>query len=71
MSVLNAANEIANQLFRQDKIGFLDIETFIYKTMEKHDVVANPTLETILEVDSWAREYTMMLYNSQKNYFVF
>lgn len=63
-AVLNASNEIANQLFRQDKIGFLDIEKLLYKTMEKHDVVLNPSLETILEVDSWAREYTSMLYKT-------
>lgn len=63
-AVLNASNEIENQLFRQDKIGFLDIEKLIYKTMEKHDIVSNPNLETILEVDNWAREYTNMLYKA-------
>lgn len=58
-TVLNASNEIANELFRQDKIGFLDIEKVIYNTLEKHKNSKSPDLETILEVDRWARTFTM------------
>ncbi|MCM3617660.1 1-deoxy-D-xylulose-5-phosphate reductoisomerase [Sutcliffiella horikoshii] len=58
-TVLNASNEIANELFRQDKIGFLDIEKVIYNTLEKHKNSKSPELETILEVDRWARSFTM------------
>lgn len=56
-AALNAANEICAQKFLEDKIKFLDIAKIIRQTMDAHDVIANPTVEQILEVDRWAREY--------------
>lgn len=56
-AALNAANEICVQKFLENKIKFLDIAKIIKKTMDAHDVILNPTLEQILEVDEWAREY--------------
>ncbi|MFH1187763.1 MAG: 1-deoxy-D-xylulose-5-phosphate reductoisomerase, partial [bacterium] len=55
-AVLNAANEICVQKFLEDKIKFLDIAKIIRQTMDAHEVIANPTLEQILETDKWARE---------------
>jgi len=61
-SVLNAANEAANELFREDVgFGFLDIPKLIEQTMEAHkdDFKSGNdiTLDDILSCDKWAREY--------------
>jgi len=55
---LNAANERANELFRQGAFDFFGIPRVIEATMEAHraDWLAEPTLGDILEVDRWARE---------------
>lgn len=50
--VMNAVNEVVVQQFLDEEIGFLDIETIIEREMSAHDVIQNPDLETILEVDS-------------------
>ncbi len=55
-AVLNAANEAAVQAFLKQRISFVKIPEVISKTMEKHSVVANPTLFDIIEADKWARE---------------
>ncbi len=55
-AVLNAANEEAVKLFLKGKIGYLDIAVKIREKMDKHQIVADPTLENILEADRWARE---------------
>jgi 1-deoxy-D-xylulose-5-phosphate reductoisomerase len=54
-AVLNAANEVANGLFREERIRFLDIERINASVMERHDLLANPSLDDILSVDAWAR----------------
>merc|ERR1712196_704802 len=55
---LNAANEKANELFRQGQFDFFGIPKVIEQTMAAHqkDFSADPTLEEILAVDAWARE---------------
>ena len=66
--VLNAANEMANELFREGKasIGFMDIPRVIEATMEAHkdDFKAEPSLQDILDVDEWARKNVLDLANS-------
>ncbi|MEG0451618.1 MAG: 1-deoxy-D-xylulose-5-phosphate reductoisomerase [Coprobacillus sp.] len=57
--VLNAANEQANALFLANKIRFLDIERLVEETMNTHVLIDNPSLETLLSVDSWARKYVL------------
>jgi 1-deoxy-D-xylulose-5-phosphate reductoisomerase len=54
-TVLNAANEVANGLFRQEKIGFLDIERINAMVMDRHTVVGHPSLDEVLHADAWAR----------------
>ncbi|HXT11883.1 MAG TPA: 1-deoxy-D-xylulose-5-phosphate reductoisomerase [Candidatus Angelobacter sp.] len=54
-AVLNAANEVAVEGFVNKKIGFPQITETVRRTMDAHKVVAHPTLEQILEADSWAR----------------
>jgi 1-deoxy-D-xylulose-5-phosphate reductoisomerase len=56
-AVLNAANEQAVALFLEERIHFLDIPRLIEQACERHsaDLTADPSLETVLEVDAWAR----------------
>ncbi len=53
--ILNAANEIAVDLFLKDKIKFLQIPEIIAQTMQKTSFIANPTLNDFLETDKEAR----------------
>ena len=55
-AVLSAADEVAVELFLSRRIGFTDIAGFIEKALAEHQPVASPTMEEILEADSWARE---------------
>ena len=55
--VLNGANEQANALFLSQKIAFLDIEKYVEETMRAHHWVDHPTLEQLIEIDQWARNF--------------
>jgi 1-deoxy-D-xylulose-5-phosphate reductoisomerase len=55
-AVLNAANEVAVNLFLKKEIGFLDIARIIENIMERHTVNIRPSLKDILEVDTWVRK---------------
>jgi 1-deoxy-D-xylulose-5-phosphate reductoisomerase len=57
-AVLNAANEQAVALFLEERIHFLDIPRLIEQACERHgrDHSTDPSLETVLQVDGWARE---------------
>jgi len=54
-AVFNAANEVAVDAFLNRKINFLQITETVRRVMDAHQVVAQPTLEKILEADAWAR----------------
>ena len=54
-TVLNAANEASVALFLENKISFLDIETYIEKALSAHDVIHTPDLDTIHEIDLQTR----------------
>lgn len=54
-AVLSGANEVAVQLFLQNRIGFYDIPRLVGKAMDTVPYVADPTLEEILEADRLAR----------------
>ncbi len=60
-AVLNAANEMANEMFREDiGLNFLDIPKLIEMTMEAHKddlKTKDVTLDDILSYDAWARQY--------------
>ena len=60
-AVLNAANEAANEMFRDDVgLGFLDIPNLIESAMEAHKAdlkIDDIVLDDILSCDAWAREY--------------
>jgi 1-deoxy-D-xylulose-5-phosphate reductoisomerase len=53
--VLNASNEIAVNLFLENKIGFMDIPKIIRNSLEKHKSVNNFELEDIIEIDKLTR----------------
>jgi 1-deoxy-D-xylulose-5-phosphate reductoisomerase len=55
-AILNAANEIAVEVFVNRKINFPQITETVRRTMEAHKVVTHPSLEQILQADAWARE---------------
>lgn len=54
---LNAANERANELFRNEKLGYLGIPNAIELVMEQHksEWKSNPSLDEIVAIDTWAR----------------
>ena len=56
-TVFNAANEKAVGLFLDKKIRFLAIYDLIQGAMEQHKVIANPTVEEILEAEAQAHAY--------------
>lgn len=56
-TVFNAANERANAMFIRKEIKFLQIGEIIEKCMDRHKVIANPTVEQILEVEKDIYDY--------------
>lgn len=54
-AVLNAANEVAVQLFLEGRIGFTDIPRTVKQVMARHEA-QQPKLEHILAADGWARQ---------------
>ena len=50
-TVFNAANEKAVALFLNRKIGFLDIYEIIERAMNEHEVILNPTVEEIINIE--------------------
>jgi 1-deoxy-D-xylulose-5-phosphate reductoisomerase len=57
--VLNGANESANGLFLQGKIEFLMIEELVEKAMNQHQPIENPTIDQLIAVDTWARNFVL------------
>lgn len=56
-TVYNAANEKAVALFLDRKIKFLTIYDIIQGAMENHRVIANPSVEEILQAEAATYEY--------------
>src|SRR6185503_14685234 len=55
-AVLNAANEVAVEAFVNGRISFPAISENVKNVMERHKVVSHPSLEQVLEADTWARK---------------
>lgn len=53
--ILNAANEIVNRGFLDDKCGFLDMPLIIEETMARVAFDANPSYDTYIATDAEAR----------------
>ena len=54
--VLNAANEVAVDMFLQNSIGFLEMPDVIEETMNSVDFISHPTLDDYMLLDRSARE---------------
>ncbi len=57
-AVLNAANEVAVEAFCERQLSYMGITESVSAVMAAHEIVAQPSLEEILEADSWARNAT-------------
>lgn len=53
--VLNAANEIVNQAFREERLSFLRMSEVIAETMNRVSFVPDPSLDTYFDTDAEAR----------------
>jgi len=60
---MNAANEVAVSLFLQEKIPFTGIMDLIENVMGNHLVHTNPSIDDIIETDTWSREETLRLFS--------
>ena len=56
-TVLNVSNDIAVDLFLNDKVSFEMIPNIIEKTMNKHKYVKNPDLLDIKDLTNWTKKY--------------
>ncbi len=54
-AVLNAANEVAVAAFLAGRIGFMDIERVVDKTLEGFEPSSARSLADVLEAEKWAR----------------
>lgn len=57
-TVLNSANEIAVELYLKNKIHYLDIVKIVEKELGSHQIINDPSVNTILEIDKEIREKT-------------
>ena len=55
--VLNAANEVVSDLFRNDKISFTDIPKYVQEALDAFQSPKLPTLEEIEQLEFSIREY--------------
>ena len=53
--VLNRSNEEAVRSFLREEINFNDISLVVKEVLESHQVIFNPTVEDIVELDKWAK----------------
>jgi len=54
-AVLNAANEVAVEKFLTGRIGFSGIWRVVEKVTGRHQKVAEPDLDALIEADAWGR----------------
>lgn len=59
--VLNAANEVANNAFREGKITFLDIEKIVFKCVEEFEFIENIDLDILIDTDYRARKMAISI----------
>lgn len=62
--ILNAANEIVNEGFRNDQCGFLDMARIIEDTMNRVAFDASTSLDVYLQTDAEARRVATELMNN-------
>jgi 1-deoxy-D-xylulose-5-phosphate reductoisomerase len=57
-TALAAASDVVVAAFIAGKIPFYKIPDLIEKTLEKHRLNSNPSLDEIMEADRWSRDLT-------------
>lgn len=57
--ILNAANEVVNLAFRENKCGFLQMSKIIEQTMNRTSFIAQPTYEDYVQTDAEARKIAL------------
>jgi 1-deoxy-D-xylulose-5-phosphate reductoisomerase len=62
-AVLNAANEMAVAAFLSGRLGFMDIPKTVEATMAAHQHQPLESLEQVLTVNRWARDFAQGLIN--------
>lgn len=62
-TVLNAAKEEANNLFINNRIKFIEIETIIKEALMAHQEIVNPNLDDLYQVDQDTRDWVNSTYN--------
>jgi 1-deoxy-D-xylulose-5-phosphate reductoisomerase len=55
-TVLSAADEVAVARFLENRLGFTGIPRLIEAVLSRHSPIPDPTLEQIMEADTWARQ---------------
>lgn len=57
-TVLSAADEVAIEAFREERIRFTEIPAVIESVLDRHDSVRVSDLGVVIEADRWARDAT-------------
>ena len=57
--IMNAANEVAVELFLQEKMGFPQMSDLIEQTLTKTVFIQNPSLEDYIQTDAEARKIAL------------
>ena len=65
-AVLNASNEVAVQAFLDKRIPFMGIPRLVEKVMQEHEIAPATELQAILAADTWARQRTEEIINSNR-----
>lgn len=65
-AVMNAADEVAVEMFLNGVISFPGIVELIRETMSAHEPVINPELPEILKADCWARQTAIRIAEGDK-----
>lgn len=61
-AVLIGANDEAVSLFLKERIKFIEIESYIFKTLKAAKFIQNPDANQIIESHKWAKEYVDSLW---------
>jgi 1-deoxy-D-xylulose-5-phosphate reductoisomerase len=65
-TALCAADEVAVELFLQEKINFTGIARLVKRVLDEHQTISNPALDDIMNTDRWARDKALQIFNRDK-----
>ncbi len=64
-AVLIGANDEAVSLFMNEKIKFVDIESYIFKTLKAARFIKDPSADQIIESHRWAKDYVDKMWENR------